>query len=122
MDEHHHAGQLFGPEGETKPHRISLITQTVIIAYVTVPSLASFPSSARYGEGLKPTSNSMEDLLSRYTVREVVLVCVPTRISLMTRVDLDPREEETNHITTPSTSVSGGSHTLRYVETRRGSR
>jgi len=51
--------------------------QTVIIAYVTVLSLASFPSSARLGDGLKATSNSMEDLLRRYTVREVVLVRDP---------------------------------------------
>ena len=52
---------------------IQLIIQTVIIAYVTVPSLASFPSSARDGDGLKSTS-SMGELLRRYTVREVVLV------------------------------------------------
>lgn len=51
-----------------------LTVQTVIIAYVTVPSLASFPSSARLSNSLKPSSGDMEDLLKRYTVREVVLV------------------------------------------------
>ena len=51
-----------------------LTVQTVIIAYVTVPSLASFPSSARLSNGLKSSSGSMEDPLKRYTVREVVLV------------------------------------------------
>jgi hypothetical protein len=52
--------------------------QTVIIAYVTVPALSSFPSSARQGNGLKSTSGDMEDLLKRYTVREVVLVSTST--------------------------------------------
>jgi hypothetical protein len=32
-------------------------------------------------------------LLSRYTVREVVLVRVPTKFSLMNRAVLDQREE-----------------------------
>jgi hypothetical protein len=71
---------------------IQLNIQTVIIAYITVPSLSSFPSSARDGDGLKSTS-SMGDLLSRYTVREVVLVRVPTKFSLMNRAVLDQREE-----------------------------
>jgi hypothetical protein len=35
----------------------------------------------------------MSDLLSRYTVREVVLVRIPTKVSLIHRADLDQREE-----------------------------
>lgn len=38
----------------------------------------------------------MEDLLRRYTVREVVLVSPYTMIALTTRADLDPLGEGTD--------------------------
>ena len=45
-----------------------------MIAYVTIPSTTSFPVSRRDGDGLRGTGVDMQDLLKRYTIREVILV------------------------------------------------
>jgi len=52
-----------------------LTLQTIVIAYITIPSIESFPASARLpGGGLDPRKFSMRDIMSRYSVREVSLV------------------------------------------------
>ncbi|KLT45632.1 hypothetical protein CC85DRAFT_112550 [Cutaneotrichosporon oleaginosum] len=62
----------------------SLVQKTVILAYVTIPALSSFPDSARLpGGGLDPRKFDMRSLMSRYTVREVSL----TRFSAARRRD-----------------------------------
>ncbi len=62
---------------------VCALTQTVILAYVTVPALSSFPDSARRGGGLDPRKFDMRSLMGRYTVREVSL----TRFSAARRRD-----------------------------------
>jgi hypothetical protein len=79
VDEHDHACQLVGSKGQSSSppvRRRQLTVQTVIIAYVTVPSVSSYPESARdpTGQGLQASAGNMSDLLKRYTVREVILV------------------------------------------------
>ncbi|GMK60116.1 hypothetical protein CspeluHIS016_0903330 [Cutaneotrichosporon spelunceum] len=62
----------------------SLVQKTVILAYVTIPALSSFPDSARLPDGsLDPRKFDLRSLMSRYTVREVSL----TRFSAARRRD-----------------------------------
>ncbi|BEI87140.1 hypothetical protein CcaverHIS002_0704860 [Cutaneotrichosporon cavernicola] len=62
----------------------SLVQKTVILAYVTIPALSSFPDSARLPSGgLDSRKFDMRSLMSRYTVREVSL----TRFSAARRRD-----------------------------------
>lgn len=50
------------------------LAQTVIICYITIPSIASFPASARLeGGGLDPRKYDLRTLMSNYSVREVSL-------------------------------------------------
>ena len=45
------------------------------MVYITIPSLESIPSQFKLADGsLDPRKNTMENLLPRYTVREVALV------------------------------------------------
>ena len=56
--------------------------QNVILVYITIPSLDSISSEAKLDAGsLDPEKNSMKDLMQRYTIKEVSLVC----LSLLTR-------------------------------------
>lgn len=58
------------------------------MAYVTIPSLASFPASKRDGDGLRSAPLDMQDLLKRYTVREVVLVSsTPPRLVCLSEAE-----------------------------------
>ncbi|KAL1405169.1 tRNA splicing endonuclease subunit sen2 [Vanrija albida] len=52
----------------------SLVMKTVIITYITIPSIESFPASMRLPSGgLDPRKLDIKSLMSRYTVREVSL-------------------------------------------------
>ena len=66
-------------------------TQTVMLVYITIPARASFSSRLTLADGsINPTKNDMRDLLERYTIREVSLVC-PFHVVLLVLADLsDP--------------------------------
>ncbi|WVQ85632.1 hypothetical protein IAT38_007798 [Cryptococcus sp. DSM 104549] len=52
----------------------ALVQKTVIAVYVTIPSRASFPESAKLEDGtLNPQKNDLASLLKRYTIREVAI-------------------------------------------------
>lgn len=88
----------------------------MILAYVTVPSVSSYPESARDGNGVKASAGGMADLLKRYTVREVVLVS-PSRLKSAnatesvwscpkTRLTI-PRIDRSGHLDKPPCSTQG---------------
>ena len=52
-----------------------IIVQTVVLVYITIPALSSFPEANKSADGtLDPRKNDMASLLRRYSVREVTLV------------------------------------------------
>lgn len=74
VDKHGYARQLPGSKGMSVT-RVALTIKTVIIAYITIPSLDAFPASARLPDGgLDPRKFNMQSLMAHYSVREVSLV------------------------------------------------
>jgi tRNA-splicing endonuclease subunit Sen2 len=59
----------------------SLVQKTVVLVYITIPSIDSFPATMRKregdGGGLEYGKVGMKGLLERYSVREVSLVRKP---------------------------------------------